>query len=88
MQDALPPSSSSPALAPAYTVKCGRCTVIFAVSQWAKLEHFSIYRVNCPHCGWPGRYLASELHAGPVRPAARPKAPRRTKVEPPVALAS
>jgi ribosomal protein L37E len=48
------------------SVKCGRCSVIFATRQCGKLDHFSIFRIVCPHCGWPGRYLASELHAMPV----------------------
>ena len=46
-----------------YSVKCGRCGVVFPTQDCRKLDHFSIYRVVCPHCGWPGRYLASELHA-------------------------
>lgn len=46
-----------------FHIKCGRCGVIFAVHECLKLEHFSIYRAICPHCRWPGRYLASELHA-------------------------
>ncbi|MGN6593738.1 MAG: hypothetical protein ACTHJX_12650 [Terriglobales bacterium] len=46
-----------------YRVKCGRCGVVFATRDCGKLEHFGIYRVVCPHCHWPGRYLASELHA-------------------------
>jgi hypothetical protein len=48
-----------------YRVKCGRCGVVFATRDCGKLEHFGIYRVVCPHCHWPGRYLASELHAHP-----------------------
>lgn len=61
-----------------FHIKCGRCGVIFAIHDCLKLEHFSIYRAVCPHCCWPGRYLASELHAGPAakpvpRPAIAPK---------------
>lgn len=51
-------------------VKCGRCGIIFTTRYCPKLDHFSIYRVVCPHCSWPGRYLASEL-----RPVARTASP-------------
>jgi|GEM_PF-4049798 len=44
-------------------VKCGRCGRTFRTQNFPKLDHFSIYRVTCPHCAWPGRYLASELRA-------------------------
>jgi hypothetical protein len=57
-----------------YTIKCGRCSVIFSSQDCHKLEHFSIYQVVCPHCGWPGRYLASELHA-----SADPSPRKRTR---------
>jgi|GEM_PF-3225336 len=63
---------STPGASP-FRVKCGRCGVVFATAECAKLDHFSIYRVVCPHCRWPGRYLASELHA----PAAAPKPAKR-----------
>lgn len=49
-----------------FAVKCGRCGIVFTTRYCPKLDHFSIYRVTCPHCSWPGRYLASEL-----RPVAR-----------------
>jgi predicted RNA-binding Zn-ribbon protein involved in translation (DUF1610 family) len=61
-----------------FTIKCGRCSVIFSSQDCGKLEHFSIYRVVCPHCGWPGRYLASELHAA-ASPTPRRKGTRRAK---------
>src|SRR6185312_12752065 len=44
-----------------FTVKCGRCGTTFLTYDCPKLDHFSIFRVVCPHCSWPGRYLASEL---------------------------
>ncbi|MGH9473202.1 MAG: hypothetical protein ACRD1M_10720, partial [Terriglobales bacterium] len=75
-------SSTAPTPASRYTVKCGRCAVIFGVNHCAKLDHFSIFRVDCPHCGWPGRYLASELHAAQARPAAPA---RRGRVAAPLA---
>ena len=59
------PGGPHPHAAPpaGYSVRCGRCGVLFHTRECRKLEHFSIYRVICPHCHWPGRYLASELHA-------------------------
>lgn len=47
-------------------VKCGRCGVVFTTAHAPKLDHFSIYRIPCPHCAWPGRYLASELRRPPA----------------------
>jgi len=61
-----------------FTIKCGRCSVIFPSQDCRKLEHFNIYRVVCPHCGWPGRYLASELHAAST-PTPKRKGIRRAK---------
>ncbi|MGH9394289.1 MAG: hypothetical protein ACRD1E_08985, partial [Terriglobales bacterium] len=57
---------NKPAAAALYRVKCGRCGEVFATAECVKLEHFSIYRVVCPQCHWPGRYLSSELHAPPA----------------------
>ncbi len=61
-------------------VKCGRCGIIFTTRYCPKLDHFSIYRVVCPHCSWPGRYLASEL-----RPVARNSSANRSSLEAPPA---
>jgi hypothetical protein len=61
-----------------FAVKCGRCGVTFTTPNVPKLDHFSIYRVTCPHCQWPGRYLASELR--PVTGANPYPMPRRSKV--------
>jgi hypothetical protein len=66
-----------------FSIKCGRCSLIFATDDCRKLEHFSIYRVVCPHCAWPGRYLASELHALVAAKAGGPtprKDPAKAKV--------
>lgn len=80
MEEPAPPARRNPAptrsAAEGFTIKCGRCSVVFSSQDCRKLEHFSIYRVVCPHCGWPGRYLASELHAAanatPRRKGGRP----------------
>ena len=60
-----------------FSVKCGRCGAVFTTAHCVKLDHFGIYRVTCPRCQWPGRYLAAELH--PVQAGARsaPSAPRK-----------
>jgi len=72
--------SSHKSLSNTYTIKCGRCGVVFPTQDCRKLEHFSIYRVICPHCAWPGRYLASELHAtAPAPGSPRPKSARPAK---------
>ncbi len=49
-----------------FAVKCGRCGLLFATHHCPKLDHFGIYRVTCPECGWPGRYFAAELR--PLKP--------------------
>jgi len=68
---------------PMFSIKCGRCGVIFPTQECGKLDHFSIYRVVCPHCAWPGRYLASELHAAAGAVAgARPKSAKSPKTAP------
>ncbi len=64
---------------PRFSIKCGRCGVVFPTQDCGKLDHFSIYRVVCPHCAWPGRYLASELHATSIAPATRTKAAKAAK---------
>ncbi len=60
-----------------FQIKCGRCGRFFSTPECQKLDHYSIYRATCPHCRWPGRYLASELHRlrtveaeNPICPAA------------------
>jgi ribosomal protein S27AE len=58
-----------------FAVKCGRCGITSTSRNCAKLEHFGIYRVVCPHCGWPGRYVASELR--PVGADEEPTMPKR-----------
>ncbi len=60
-----------------FAVKCGRCNATFTTLECGKLDHFSIFRIVCPHCRWPGRYLASELRALPAaraRASAKPAA--------------
>ncbi len=61
----------------AYQVKCGRCGRKFLTPVGQKLHHFSIYRALCPLCGWPGRYLASELHPARIEPPPSPTKPNR-----------
>lgn len=65
--------------AEAYQVKCGRCGRKFLTSMGQKLHHFSIYRALCPLCGWPGRYLASELHPARIE-TANPPPPKPGRV--------
>lgn len=84
--DSLPPAASIQlsGIMPAtsgFAVKCGRCGVLFATHNCAKLDHFGIYRVTCPQCRWPGRYFAAELRplkpGEPLAPAAAPAARKR-----------
>ncbi len=60
-----------------FSVKCGRCGVRFITPHCPKLDHFSIYRVTCPRCSWPGRYLASELRPTGASEQKLPPSPRK-----------
>lgn len=61
-----------------FAVKCGRCGAVFTTPNCAKLDHFGIYRVTCPRCQWPGRYLAAELRPVKVGEVLQPDpAPRK-----------
>jgi len=53
-----------------FSLACVRCRHRFEPGDCSKLEHFAIYKAICPQCGWPGRYLASELkEAKAVKPS-------------------
>lgn len=52
---------AGPGSAPALSLTCLRCRHRFEARDCDKLDHFAIYKAVCPECGWPGRYLASEL---------------------------
>ncbi|HZT72294.1 MAG TPA: hypothetical protein VE996_01425 [Terriglobales bacterium] len=64
-----------------FSVKCGRCGAVFTTKHCVKLDHFGIYRVPCPRCQWPGRYLATELHPVPESPEADAQKPGEARRE-------